>query len=230
MTLFFTLFPLYIFGNIHCLGMCGPLVMMLGQHRYRLLYFAGRLLSFSLAGLLAGEMGAVLQLFLKPYHFSAVVSLAGGVLIIYWGLSLLFNWKFIKGLGQWKILAGINRMLSMLLLKETAWSTFFFGFATVLLPCGQTLVVFSACALVGDPLVGLFNGFAFALLTSPSLVLAMHAFTFFKGLKKYSNPILGMCSIFVGLLSCCRGIADMGWMSHWILNPDSQPLYHIAIF
>ncbi|CUI17896.1 hypothetical protein PNK_2298 [Candidatus Protochlamydia naegleriophila] len=230
MTLFFTLLPLYLFGNIHCLGMCGPLVMMLGKHRYRFLYFGGRILSFSLAGLLAGEAGAVVQVFLKEYHLAEIISLICGLLIIYWGFSLLFHWKFFKGMAQWKSLAGLNKTLSSLLLKDTSGSTFLFGFLTVLLPCGQTLVVFSACALVGDGAIGLFNGFAFALLTTPSLILAMHAYTFFGKLKRHANTVLGISSIAVGILACCRGLAEMGWISHLILNPDSPTLYHIVIF
>ncbi|WP_068471396.1 sulfite exporter TauE/SafE family protein [Candidatus Protochlamydia phocaeensis] len=232
MTLFFTLLPLYLFGNVHCLGMCGPLVMMLGQHRYRAFYFIGRLLSFSLAGLLAGEAGAVVQLFLKHYHLAETISFLCGLLIILWGVSLLLNWKtgLMQKIMQWKLLAYFNQRLSALLLKDTGWSTFLFGFFTLALPCGQTIVVFSACALVGNALVGLFNGFAFALLTTPSLVLAMHASTFLKRLKNYTNTVLGLSTIFVGALACCRGLAEMGWISHWILNPDSSTLYHIVIF
>ncbi|MBS4163362.1 Uncharacterized protein PRO82_000663 [Candidatus Protochlamydia amoebophila] len=230
MTLFFTLFPLYLFGNVHCLGMCGPLVLLLGKHHHRYFYFIGRILSFSLAGLIAGEAGAVTQIFLKDYYLAEIISIFFGVLIIYWGLNLLFNWNFFKSITQWNLLQTINLTLSQLMLKNNWKATFFFGFFTVMLPCGQTLVVFSACALTGDAFIGLGNGFAFAILTTPSLVLAMHTYKFFNQLKQYSNIILGLSSILVGILACCRGFAELGWISHFILNPDSSPLYHIVIF
>ena len=57
MSLFFTLLPVYLFGNIHCAGMCGPLMMLLAKNRYRWAYFAGRLVSYTLAGLLSAEIG-----------------------------------------------------------------------------------------------------------------------------------------------------------------------------
>ena len=57
MTLLLTMLPLYLFGNVHCLGMCGPLVMLIGQHHFRYFYFVGRTLSFTLAGGLAGAAG-----------------------------------------------------------------------------------------------------------------------------------------------------------------------------
>jgi hypothetical protein len=230
MTLFFTLLPLYLFGNVHCFGMCGPLVMLIGQHRFRHLYFAGRILSFSLAGLIAGELGAVLHVFLKQYYLAESISIVFGVLIILMGLHILFNWRWLDFIPRLKPLQSINRALSLLMLKETPWSTFLFGFFTVALPCGQTLIVFSACALTGDALVGLTNGFAFALLTTPSLVVAMHAFSFFKTLKKYYQTILGLSSVAVGLLACCRGFAEMGIIPHLVVNPQSPSHYHVVIF
>lgn len=231
MTLFFSLLPLYLFGNLHCMGMCGPLVMLLGQHRYRFLYFLGRLLSFSLAGFFAGELGAVLHLFLKQYYLAEMISFFCGILIIGWGIKKMMGWQTkLVSITKSSSLNSLHRWFSNLILKDNGWSTFLFGFFTVALPCGQSLVVFSACALVGDAWVGLGNGFAFALLTSPSLIIAMHTFTMFKKFKRYDQPIIGACSIFVGLLACLRGLAEMGWMNHWVLNPNAPPLYHLVIF
>jgi len=95
---------------------------------------------------------------------------------------------------QWKWMAKFNQKLSSLMLKDTGWSTFLFDFYRAL-PCGQSLIVFSACALTGDALTGLFNGFSLALLTTPSLFLAMHARKLFKNLKGYTNTVLGLTSI-----------------------------------
>lgn len=232
MTLFFSLLPLYLFGNLHCMGMCGPLVMMIGQHRYRFFYFFGRIASFSLAGLIAGEMGAVLHLVLKKYYFAEIISLLCGIAMIGWGLTKIIGFKnegkMIKGKHQ--ALNPLQRWVSTLLLKDTGWSAFLFGFFTVALPCGQTLVVFSACALAGNGWIGLANGFAFALLTTPSLVLAMHALHLFKRFKHFDQAILGGCSILVGAIACCRGLAEMGWISHWIVNPSVSTSYHLVIF
>lgn len=231
MTLFFSLLPLYLFGNLHCIGMCGPLVMMLGQHPFRYYYFIGRIFSFSLAGLIAGELGAVIHVFLKQYYLAEIVSLLCGIFIMGWGIQKLLGLQILHRSSTKRApLNALNRWISSLLLKNTGWSAFLFGFFTVALPCGQTLVVFSACALTGDAWIGLGNGFAFALLTTPSLVLAMHTLTLFKRFKQYDRAILGGCSIVVGLLACCRGLAEMGWISHWIINPDASNPYHLVIF
>ena len=231
MTLFLSLLPLYLFGNLHCIGMCGPLVMLIGRHRYRFFYFFGRLVSFSLAGLIAGELGAVIHLFLKQYYLAEGISLLCGMMLMGWGIKKLLGWQG-KGADfqSFPSLNRLHRWTSTLLLKDHGWPTFLFGFFTVALPCGQTLVVFSACALAGNAWIGLGNGFAFALLTTPSLMIAMHTLTLFKKLKGYDQTIIGCCSIFAGFFACCRGLAEMGWINHWVLNPESPTYYHLVIF
>lgn len=230
MTLFFTMLPLYLLGNFHCLGMCGPLVMMLGKHRFRYFYFAGRLISFGLAGMLAGEAGAVLQVILSYYHIPVLVSLLFGGIILLVALFTLIGWHYPGNSLLARSLGKFNHSLSLLMLKDQAWSSFLFGFFTIALPCGQTVIVFSACALSGDPWIGLFNGFMFALLTTPSLFMAMHTHHLFIKLKNQYNTIIGVLGLIVGMLAICRGLAEIETIPHLILNPDAESKYHIVIY
>lgn len=230
MPLFFSLFPLYLFGNLHCIGMCGPLVMMIGKHRFKYFYFLGRTLSFSLAGLFAGEAGAVLHHFLKQHHISALASFLFAFIIATIGFFSFFDRKY-PGYSWLSLkLAKLNRTLSFLLLKDQPWPSFLFGFFTLTLPCGQTLIVYSACALYGDPLVGFLNGFAFALLTSPSLFAAMHAHRFFSKAKSYYPTLMGGSALVIAALAVCRGLAELEIIPHFILNPNANPYYHLVIY
>lgn len=230
MALFFTMLPLYLVGNLHCIGMCGPLVMMLGQHRYRYFYFLGRTLSFTLAGMAAGEAGAILNLVLHNYHISAMTSFLFGGIILLIGFYSLLGWQYPAYEWLGKRLQHVNKRLSLLMLQDRALPSFLFGFFTITLPCGQTLIVFSACALSGDLWVGMGNGFAFAVLTSPSLVLAMNAHNLFRSLKGYYNKIMGACSIFIGILALCRGFADLDLIDHLVINAEAASQYHIVIY
>lgn len=230
MTLFFSLLPVYLFGNLHCLGMCGPLVVMIGNHRYKHLYYLGRALSYTLAGLTAGAVGAVLDIVLKRYHIPFITSFLFGSIILMIGLHYLLGWGY-PGLG-WvtPLMAKATRPLSTLLLKDQAWATFLFGLLTIALPCGQTVLVFSACALSGDALAGMLNGFAFALLTSPSLLFAMRAHALFSQAKHHYNTLIGISALIIGILALLRGIADIGIIPHLVLNPDADAHYHIVIY
>jgi len=226
MTLLLTMLPVYLLGNLHCLGMCGPLVMMIGQHRYRYFYFFGRTLSFSMAGLVAGAMGAVANAFFKHYHLAEATSFIFGGILIILGFSTLFGMGYPGQRWLARRLSSFNQNLSLLMLRDRAWPAFLFGFFTLALPCGQTLIVFSACALSGEMMTGLMNGLAFALLTSPSLFLAMQAHTFFAGIRHYYQIVMGVSALLVGILAFLRGLAEIGIISHWVLSSD----YHLVIF
>lgn len=230
MNLFLSLLPFYIFGNLHCAGMCGPLVMLLTKYRYRYFYFLGRLISFALAGLLAAELGFVFQTALTTFHIPSFTALLFGMAMVGIGVITLLRWRF-PG-KQWlaQKTAGLSMRLATLMGKDQMWPTFLFGFFTLLLPCGQTIVVFSACAMDGNPLTGLANGFLFALLTSPSLVASLHSVDLFKRLKKSYHWIWGGLCVGVGLLACLRGLADFDLISHYSINIGSSSRYHIILF
>lgn len=230
MTLLIAMLPIYLFGNLHCLGMCGPLVMMIGRHRYRYFYFFGRTLSFSLAGMIAGAMGAVTQYFFMQYHIAEATSFLFGGSLIFLGIAVFSGWQYPGYHWLAKRLAHLNQTLSFLMLRDQAWPAFLFGFFTLLLPCGQTLIVFSACALSGDAYTGLINGAAFALLTSPSLLLAMKAHALLLRVRNYYQAVIGISAIIVGGLAVLRGLAEMGLISHWVINPQASAHFHLVIF
>lgn len=222
--------PYYLFGNLHCLGMCGPLVMTIGAHRYRMLYFIGRVLSFSLTGMIAGEIGAVLNVVFKSYHISAATSFIFGIIILGAGLSTLLGWNYPGGFWLGKKLAPLNRTLSILMLRDQPLTTFLFGLFTVMLPCGQTLVVFSACALSASASIGLLNGFAFALLTSPSLFFAMRAHVLLKTAKSYYQLLMGTSALLIGFLSICRGLAETEFISHLSFTLPFVSIHPLVIY
>lgn len=209
---FVALLPVYATANLHCLGMCGPLVMMLSQHRYRFLYFLGRLISFTTIGGLAGLFGAVLRVHFSPYLIMGI-----GVFFVLLGALFLMG----KSVGKWIPIPAffeyLGKRLSLLILQDGWLPPFLFGMGTVLLPCGQTILVFSACGLSGSAFVGLFNGAFLAVITSPSLWLAMQAKNILSKWRGYEGIAFGLTSIAVGSLSVLRGLASLGVIEHLFL-------------
>jgi len=212
MSFLISMLPIYLAGNLHCLGMCGPLVMAISTHPYRVLYFFGRALSFSLLGLISATFGMGLATMLKATGVSAGLSFAMGVMLLVSSVLSFFPMPRLVGVR----LARGSASLSMLLLKNRPSSTFYFGFFTPLLPCGQTLLVYSAIALYGDPLVGLINGFLFALLTSPSLVFAMRAAHMIK--RGHAVYVLPLAVIVPASMAFLRGFAELGLIEHASIN------------
>lgn len=226
MTLFLSMLPVYLLGNLHCIGMCGPLVMMLGQHRYRYWYFAGRMTSFALAGFVAGGFGAILNLTLGEWYIPALISIFFGLVIITVALCSMTGAHYPGYRWLGRKMGSISQGLSLLLLKDEPYPAFLFGLGTILLPCGQTVVVFSACAVYGDPMIGLINGAAFALLTSPSLWVAMNAKKWISKYRTSYNQLFGGAALLVGMLAIGRGLADLSLIPHLVLSHR----WHIVIY
>ena len=209
MSLLLRMLPIYLMGNLHCVGMCGPLVMLIGQHRYRYSYFFGRTLSFSLAGAAAGALGSTLNATLKLYEIPALTSFLFGGIILLVGVSQLTGARIPLPKVLQRPLSGVDKRLSLLLLRDHWFPVLLFGLSTILLPCGQTILVFSACALEGSIAVGWINGLAFALLTTPSLWVAMHAHGWLSRWKRHYKKVVGVMALLVGIFAIYRGIADL---------------------
>ena len=197
---------------------------------YRYFYFFGRILSFTLAGMIAGAIGAVSTLFFKEYHLSEVTTYFFGATLLVLGFSTLLGGSYPGHEWVAKRLSSVTKILSLLMLQDKALPAFLFGFFTLALPCGQSLIVFSACALSGSLEVGLINGFIFALLTTPSLLLSMQAHVFFQRARHHYRLIIGLSALLVGTLAILRGLADQNLIDHLIINLKALESYPIIIF
>lgn len=210
--------------------MCGPLVALLGKHTDRIYYFWGRLTGFSLAGWFAGAMGALFHTEAIAQWLSAVFTLLLGVLIC----SMCLLQKSSILLGFWKhltrVLAPVNTVITKLALQGGKSGFFLFGLSTLLLPCGQSLTVFAACALYGDAWVGGFNGMMFALLTSPSLWCALYTQQLLNQFYPKLQSIGTVYMLAVGIMALCRSFASFGWIDHVSLNLPMLHSVHLALF
>ncbi len=226
METFWILLPIYLLGNLHCLGMCGPLVALLGKQRFCLWYFVGRICSFSFAGLLAGELGEAISEPMQRYHISPWVSFLFGFVILLFVVKSILRFKLPLPLFLQCLMQKVHLLIARLSTKKSRGAIFLFGFLTVLLPCGQSALVFSFCALSQSPLAGLGNGFAFALLTTPSLLFALRTHRLFRFAKSYHHLLMGGGVLFVATLSILRGCADYGWIDHLVLVKS----WHLVLY
>lgn len=219
MSLLIAMFPLYVMGNLHCLGMCGPIAGWIGASSHRGFYLLGRLVSFTIAGSLAGALGEVIGVVLHHYHLPGVLSIVLGIAMIgagmMFGLGYSFSFFFNMGKGQ----TILQKKLQQFLLIDEPWPLFMLGFLTIALPCGQTVLVYSACALSGSVYSGTLNGLAFGLLTTPALFLAMHMRSLVLRAKVWYQLVVAVSAIMVGCIAVLRGIADLGIIPHFGWHP-----------
>lgn len=169
-----------LLGGGHCAGMCGPIVgavtVTMPGNRPRLdlvlVYNLGRILTYTLAGALAGAIGAS-SYFLD--HILPVQQLLYGLaslMLIVLGLYLAGIWHgvtAIEAIGRhlWRYLQPLSgKLLPVRHLPQALGLGLVWGW----LPCGLVYSVLVAAIATGDPLKGASLMLAFGLGTLPALM------------------------------------------------------------
>jgi sulfite exporter TauE/SafE len=158
-------------GSLHCVGMCGPLVLALPGKKgafgkfltLRISYNIGRVFTYTWMGLLLGIFGKGLQL----SGLQEVVSVVTGVLLLLWIAvpRLPFFQKLPKVSFGW-----LKDWFGDIFYKPRVASQFFTGILNGLLPCGLVYMAIAAALLVGDPTSSALFMAAFGLGTIPALL------------------------------------------------------------
>lgn len=155
-------------GGLHCVGMCGPLVMALpgpfqsGAARRRLIYQFGRIAMYVLLGAAAGVFGRSL-VFVGMGRWVSLV--AGG------GIAIGLIWSRQAGAGQFwtSQLVKLRRQVGPRFNSGSTLSFALLGAINGLLPCGLVYVACAAAATNGGILGGTLYMLWFGLGTLPLL-------------------------------------------------------------
>jgi len=208
----YTALILGLLGSFHCVGMCGPIAFLLPLDRQnrvkRILqlssYHFGRILTYSLLGLLFGIAG-------NTFHFFGIqqqLSIGIGVLMI---ISILaptqLTNKFSITRPIYKLVGKVKNALGAALKKKEPETFFIIGFLNGLLPCGLVyMAVFGAIAL-GNPLQGSVYMALFGIGTIPLMTTAIYLGNFLtNNLKQRILKAIPVVVIVIGLLFILRGL------------------------
>lgn len=204
------LFVVGILTSIHCVGMCGGIMLSQtlkneGKNKFEamkpaLLYNAGRVLSYSILGGIVGAIGSVFALSLSV---QAGLQIFAGVFMIMMGFNMAGFSAFRK--FQIKLPASVCK------LQAKPRTPFLVGVLNGFMPCGplQTMQIFALGT--GSALYGSLSMFMFALGTVP-LMLTFGAVSSLLS-KGYTKKILkfsGILIIVLGLIMSNRGLALAG--------------------
>ena len=151
----YTALILGLVSSLHCVGMCGPLVMMLPYNREArikvffetLTYNIGRVLTYSFLGLLFGFLGKGLAII----GFSQVISIVFGLVFI----VLAIKKQVLEQLDAFLNRHFAQRMrqtFSRFLKNKSGF--FALGMLNGLLPCGIVYWAIAASLMTFNPLEG----------------------------------------------------------------------------
>jgi len=206
-------FVVGILGSIHCIGMCGPIALALPAGFpsrtqlliSRLLYNAGRILTYAALGAVSGLLGKTIAM----AGFQRSLSIAGGVVIV---LMVLLPTKFAHKILPMqffnKFTDKIRATWGILFQKRAMSALFAIGILNGFLPCGFLYVGLAAAATTGAVLSGSAYMVMFGLGTVPSIL----ATSLFGGLltmrvRRYFLRLLPVGSLILASLLILRGLS-----------------------
>ena len=152
-----TAFILGFLGSMHCAGMCGPLALALrgdsGESQFylkRFMYNAGRIVTYSILGLLAGSIGAIISM----AGLQQALSISLGMVLLLAALTFLPRIKklfsgIINPVNEW-----VKRGLAFFLQRSTVAGFISIGLLNGLLPCGLVYTALAGAAVTGTSASG----------------------------------------------------------------------------
>jgi sulfite exporter TauE/SafE len=221
-SLWITLLVSGLLGSLgHCLGMCGPLNLMVAAQMRKndlaalpnfSLYHAVRVMVYVLLGALVGALGSLLGLSRQLTTLGGAVSLLLGIAILLIGAGYL-GWlrSFpLEGASHWW-----NAALSRAL-KQGGWrGVALLGALNGLLPCGLVYSALLLAASTGAALRGAMGMALFGLGTFPALLaLDLGAGALSVHFRQGMMRLAGALMLLVGLQLALRGGAALHFWSH----------------
>jgi sulfite exporter TauE/SafE len=205
-------FILGLLGSFHCVGMCGPIAFMLPVDRNNTfkkvtqisLYHIGRLLSYSIMGLVFGLIGKSLNLFGFQQQLSIII---GVVMIIVILIPYKTFNKYNISKPIYKVISKVKSALGSALKKKTSDTFLTIGFLNGFLPCGLVyMAVFGAIAGGNAAEGSLYMAF-FGLGTIPLMTTAIYFSNFLKGaMRQKIQKAIPVFVVLIGVLFILRGL------------------------
>ena len=205
-------FILGLLGSFHCVGMCGPIAFMLPVDRSNTvkkitqiaIYHFGRLLAYSIIGLIFGLIGKSLYIF----GFQQQLSIIIGVLMILVVLipQQTFN-KYNFSRPVYRLISKVKSALGSAMKKKTMDTFLTIGFLNGFLPCGLVYMALFAAIAGGNALNGILYMTVFGLGTIPLMTTAIYFSQFLKGTARQRiQKAIPVFVILIGALFILRGL------------------------
>ena len=205
-------FIMAVVGSLHCVGMCGPIAMLLPTTGAsggmllvnRLTYNLGRVASYALLGVAAGIIGRAVALAGYQQTLSIVLGLA--VIISVLGPAALRRW-FATHRVTLRLEAALKKALSALFRRRSLSSTLLLGVANGLLPCGLVYVALAAGATLGSVAESVVFMTGFGLGTLPVMMgISLAAPALPSAVRGKLHRIIPVVTVVVGVLLVLRGL------------------------
>ena len=217
-------------GSLHCLGMCGPLMVAYSLQQkagrtaatsavpwsagfiHHLLFHLGRITTYGLLGSFGAwlvQAGGLWESILSVRTFA---TLAGGVVMVLLGLVLLkvmpIPFTTLSASRQNRPL--LSRLIRFSLASQSLGSKAVLGFAVGFLPCMLSWAMIVKAASTGNPIAGFLFMVLFGLGTLPVLFFTGFSASFLSFRLRLAGERLAASSVLVmGILLLVKGATHL---------------------
>lgn len=217
----------------HCVGMCSGVIMLINRnHALQDKKFAwvqihfGRIISYSILGLLAGFLGGLTEYIfdvlpnMKVYQgwvaiFASIIGLIFSLSLLGWVPSPeIYLSKLVKIWGNtFRRVTNPNHNEE----RNKAPTPFLIGLLWGLLPCGLVFTAIFTAIVSTNPIDGLLRMFTFGLATLPALI-SVQWFTKRKWALNMPRYLAALVLVVFSLQLSMRGMASLGLVEHYMIN------------
>lgn len=209
------LFTALFFGlisSLHCIGMCGPIAMMLPvDHKNPtkkalqiLTYQLGRITAYGMLGFIFGLLGR--GLFVAG--FQQRLSIAVGVLMIIIALvpdRVFAQYNFSKPIH--KLISNIKSKLGEQFKRKSPDALFTIGFLNGLLPCGMVYAALFGAIAMQNTMLSVSYMLLYGLGTIPLMSAVVYATSFItQPFRNKIQKVIPLVIIIIGTLFILRGL------------------------
>ena len=224
------LYTAFIFGlisSLHCIGMCGPIALMLPVDQNNsakkasqtLTYHLGRLVAYSSIGLFFGLVGKGLYIAGLQQQMSVVIGIAM-ILVVSIPEKMFAKYNFSKPV--FKIISKVKQHLGAQFKNKSYKSLFTIGLLNGYLPCGMVYVALFGAIAMQSASLGVFYMLLFGLGTVPMMSLVVYVNSFITvSFRNKVQRAIPYVAVAVGCLFILRGLG----LGIPYLSPSNMSLY-----
>jgi len=208
----FSAIVLGLVSSLHCIGMCGPIALMLPVEQKNktqkalqiILYHLGRILSYACLGFIFGLLGKSLYLAGIQQRLCVLI----GVIIILFALipeRTLARYNFSKPI--YKHISLVKKHLGKQFKKRSNRSIFTIGILNGFLPCAMIYIALFGALAMQNILYGILFMMLYGLGTMPMMSLLIYSSSFVKkSIGKNATKIIPYITVVIGILFILRGL------------------------
>lgn len=188
--------------------MCGPIALALPKSNSvvatRLLYNFGRVITYSIIGLLFGLLGSRLEMI----GLQRIISISLGVLIILVVvIPVSYRMKLSNALGLYRLVGLLKSYFGRMFRMHSMSSMLVLGMLNGLLPCGFVYIGVTGAIAVGDTLNGMLFMTMFGLGTIPVMLgTSLIGGVINLNLRQRVTRLLPVFSIILAVIFIMRGL------------------------